>query len=138
MKNIVKTAHIGLFVKDLKESVDFYSEFLDYELEYYVAEDTSPTLFIAMIKNGDERIELLQPKENPESAEIENRKRDCHVAFQCKDLDAVVAKLRQSGIQTETEEPKLLSDFGLPGNNFRSVFFRGPSGERIELTQLEK
>ena len=127
---ITGLGHIGVFVKDIDKSVDFYTNVLGFEC-YHRAEipDKDGLTRIAFVKSGTCILELVQFPVVPE-------KKDGpvdHIAMAVDDIDAVQARLKEKGIAFETESPIHLPQVM---NGCKYIFFRGPDGEHLELNQL--
>jgi len=124
-------AHIGIFVSDIEATKEFYKSILGMEITFEcVFEDTDNTYTIAFAKLGDLTLELVQPKFRDELGDgmID------HVAFAVDDLEGIMDILKEKGIEFETKEPTFYA--GMLENGSKWIFFRGPDGEHIELTQV--
>ena len=127
---VVGMAHIGVIVKDIKKSQDYYTDLLGFECyhEADIEHDDGITK-LAFLRCGTCEIELVQPskyqprKDGPVD----------HIALQVNDIDGMMACLAKKGIQYDTKKsielPKLFD------NGVKYIFFRGPDGERIELSE---
>lgn len=126
--------HVAIFVKDRKESIDFYTEILGAELLFTV-DNESDGLLIAMLDLNGTKIELLEPPEEKELVEQTARATQNHYALDVDDVDEAVSYIRACGY--EVEEPGVydVPDFGKKGNDIRVAFFHGPNGERVEMFQ---
>lgn len=128
--NINGLAHIGVFIKDINKSRDFYTEMLGFEC-YFEGEVDSPdgAIKVAFVRCGSCEIELVQlpvPDERTEGVVA-------HIALDVNDIDAVQKCLESKGIEFDTKEP-----IHLPmifDNGVKYINFRGPDGEIIELNQ---
>ena len=126
---ITGLGHIGVFVKDIEKSIDFYTNVLCFEC-YHRAEVSGDdgTVYIAFVKSGTCDIELVQFPVTPEKKDgpID------HIAMAVDDIDAIQARLAEKGIAFETESPIHLP---MVFDGVRYIFFRGPDGEHLELNQ---
>lgn len=127
---ITGLAHIGVFVKDMKTSQDFYKEVLGFEC---YSESDIPTddgiTSVAFLRCGTCEIELvkLPVYEKRTDGPVD------HIAFAVDDLDCMKKCLEKKGIEYETDEPIELSM--VLDNGVKYIFFRGPDGEHLELSQ---
>jgi len=77
-------------------------------------------------------IELLEPSDKS-LAKQGNAGSVDHIAIEVKNLDELVSQLKAKGIEFETEKPIKLEKLF---NGAQVIFFRGPSGERLELFEF--
>lgn len=120
-----KLSHIGIVVTDVEKSREFYCEFCGctsvkliederYKLQFLDAE--GQTIILLQLLAGD-------PEMNRICGAID------HLAFQVKDIDAAVKKLRLADIKLQMEKPKV-EIIGA-----RVFYFYGPDGERLEYVE---
>lgn len=127
--------HIGIAVKDAKERLRLYKDFLGLEVTE-VEELPERGLRVYFIKVGDTRIELLEPmSENSEVSGFLEKKGEGihHIAFNVHGIDEAVALAKAHGLQPLSEEPK-------PGAGGTKVLFLHPKttgGVLIELVEGE-
>jgi len=127
--------HIGIAVKDAKEKLRLYKDFLGLEVTQ-VEELPERGLRVYFIKVGDTRIELLEPMaENSEVSGFLEKKGEGihHIAFNVHGIDEAVALAKAHGLQPLSEEPK-------PGAGGTKVLFLHPKttgGVLIELVEGE-
>jgi methylmalonyl-CoA/ethylmalonyl-CoA epimerase len=127
--------HIGIAVKDAKEKLRLYKDFLGLEVTE-VEELPERGLRVYFIKVGDTRIELLEPmNENSEVSGFLEKKGEGihHIAFNVHGIDEAVALAKAHGLQPLSEEPK-------PGAGGTRVLFLHPKttgGVLIELVEGE-
>lgn len=125
--DITGLSHIGIFVRDIEASLAFYTETLGFEC--YFKTETDDKVKLAFLRYGTCIIELIQrPVSDAKADGVID-----HISLNVKGIDAVVGRLEEKGIEFETERP-----FDLPGlfaNGVRYIMFRGPDGERLELTE---
>ena len=127
---ITGLGHIGVFVKDIDRSVDFYTGVLGFEC-FHRAEvpgDDGVTK-VAFVKSGTCEIEFVQFPVVPSGGDgtVE------HIALAVDDIDAMQACLTEKGIAFDTQSPIHLTQVF---DGVRYIFFRGPDGEHLELCQL--
>lgn len=128
----MKLHHVGIATADLEEARRRY-EFLGYQLE---AEEVLPSQGVraAMLRSGDDRLELLEPTgpDTPVGRFLEKRGPGLHhLAFACDSVAAELEKLRGQGARLIDEEPR-------PGFGGHLVAFVHPGwagGVLVELVE---
>lgn len=116
-------SHVGIVAKDMDASVDFYTKVLGCEVHNRHKDEN---VEFTLLKAGSQEIELLKFSED-------NKERKegiiSHIAFGVEDIEKEIARLKELGINLETDKPRDV------GNGMKIFFFRGPSGESIEFVQ---
>ena len=112
--------HIGLFVKDLTASVEFYVGFFGFPV---VKEFGSGGAKIALIDIGGGQVELIQRPEPNRSSPVGIWG---HIAFYVPDFDEKLKKLDSLGL----EKRMVTMDDGS-----RLCFFSDPDGHTLELME---
>lgn len=119
--------HTSITVKDLDASIRFYTEVLGLEFERRrpIPENRAEIAFVRDPESGA-RIELTHwdGKETFDPGEQLD-----HLAFEVRDLDAVVASARARGVRV-AKEP-----FRLAGGSGRLAFLLDPNEVWIELIE---
>mgnify|MGYP001384544328 CR=1 FL=1 len=116
--------HISLIVSDVNKSLNFYSNFLNLEID-----KTRPKLSCdgVWFKIGKQQIHLLQVP-NPDNSE--NRPihggSDRHIAFKVKKLNLFIARLNALKIP-----------FQMSKSGRSALFCRDPDGNTFELIESE-
>lgn len=102
-----KVEHIGIAVKDLKNSNDLFKKLFgkeSYKVETVESEKVSTSFFMM----GDTKIELLEAQ-GPESAiakYIEKRGEGIHhIAFEVDDIEAEIKRLQAEGFEFTMANP---------------------------------
>jgi len=107
-----KIEHIGIAVNDLKSAGLIYEKLLNSPI-YKIEEVASEGVKTAFIKNGPNKIELLEAT-NPDSpiAKFIAKKGEGihHIAFDVDDINAEMARLKSEGFVLLNDEPKLGAD----------------------------
>ncbi|MGA9174825.1 MAG: VOC family protein [Thermoactinomyces sp.] len=111
--------HIGLEVKNLDESIRFYTRFFGLSPGRTLELDGEKIVFLKGLNGYLELIEANGPRSDPA----------IHLAFQIGDMDAEVKRLWEKGVTIA--EGINTWDFGL-----KNAFVLGPDGEWIELVQI--
>ena len=121
-------AHIGIMTADMDASVRFYTENLNFTCTHRQFLGTTE---LAFLKVGDCIVELVAPAANEQINSLKPGQID-HIALRVTNLDAEVERLEKAGIRLFAPA----KDAAIFENGIRCVFFPGPSGERIELFQI--
>lgn len=132
MAKVLGLAHVGIFVKDVRKSKEFYQEILGTEgiWDCRFGGEEDDDFRVSFAQNGTAVLELVERKG------VEDNRVDGvidHIAFAVDDLDGVIAALKEKDIAFETEE--VVHEPAMLQNGSKWIFFRGPDGEHIELAQ---
>lgn len=106
MKKIMD--HIGIAVRDIDSSIQFYVNVLDGKLiDRYSSEAVGVESEVAILEVNGERIELLAPTNNTTSPIARFLKQKGkgvhHIAYRVEDLNKALLELEQQGIRTLPE-----------------------------------
>ncbi len=134
MSNFKGLAHIGLFTEDVEASKSFYMNNLGFKLDYETKLDKPNNAWskIAFINLNGMVIELIEPSDKTLVKKGNNGSVD-HLTIEVKNLPDIVSNLKTRGITFETEVPIINEKLY---NGVQIIFFRGPSGERLELFEF--
>ena len=123
--NITGLAHIGIFVKDIDRSIDYYKR-----LGFTLDGEEQPSIRLAFLSAGSCLIELVEQKDLPkrEAGVVD------HIAVVVDDIDAAVAKAKANGIDIDASKIEAMDILG----GVKNVFFDGPDGERLEFFEYVK
>ena len=105
---MIKLRHIGIVVRDLKKSTQFYQDIFDLEIDKQMIEDGKYVEDLVGIKNATIHwvklkakdgtiIELLEYKDNPNREKddyMANRLGCSHIAVSVEDIDTLYNKLQ--------------------------------------------
>lgn len=128
MKNI---DHIGIAVKSIDESLDYYIHTLGLEL-IAIEEVESQKVRVAFINAGNIKIELLESmsEDGPIANFILKKGQGIHhIAFGVTDIRSRMAELNEKGVQLLQDEPK-------PGAGGAEVAFLHPKSSFGVLYEL--
>lgn len=116
--------HIGLMVKDIDRSMNFYTNILGFSIGDYKADEN---LKILLLHNKTITIELIERSSDP----ITPRKAGFwdHLTFQVGDINLALEMLKAQKVELIDIEPRE----SLLGR--KVLFFLGPDGERIEFIE---
>lgn len=123
--------HIGIYTKDIDQSVDFYTEILGFSLHWRgIVDHPTGKVEAAVLWLNDCTVELVQPVDlsrvNTAAGPIQ------HLCLKVENLEAIMASLEKRGVVFSAEGLESLPTFL---NGIRHAFLYGPSGERIELAE---
>lgn len=122
---IKRIEHAGIMVKNLEESISFYTDIIGFQLLGRL-DHPNGQIKIAFIGTEDAegtQIELLEGYNNSLPAEGKVH----HLALKVEGLESEVARLKEAGVRFIDKEITTLP------NGSRYMFFEGPDGEWLEL-----
>lgn len=123
--------HIGIAVKDLRESIKYYEDVLGLEC-YGIEEVKDQKVKTAFFLVGQTKIELLESTdpEGPIGKFIEKRGEGIHhIAFAVKDLDNKLPELEAKGVRLIDQKPR-------KGAEGLDIAFLHPKSTHGVLTEL--
>ena len=140
----LRMSHIGICVSDWKRSLRFYQDVLGFRYvhELEVKGEPSDTLLqlnhvdlrAVYLEREGVRIELLHyasPGHTGDATPRElNRLGLTHLSLRVDDLDAMLAELREAGVNVLSH-----TQIEIPEAEARAVFITDPDGTLIELVQ---
>ncbi len=131
MKNYKGLAHIAVYTTDLTCSIRFYEALGGTCTMRGKVQKKTGINQLAMIRLVDFEIELIEPGDG--TVVTTGGGVIPHFAIEVENLSLVVDSMRAMGIDTFcTEQQNMLPElFG----GLQNIFFRGPSGEMIELIE---
>lgn len=126
-----KVDHIGIAVKNIEHSIEYYIHTLGLTL-LAVEEVVSQQVKVAFIDAGNIKLELLEPlsEDSPIAKFIAKRGEGVHhIAFGVTDIRTRMAELNEKGVQLISDEPK-------PGAGGAEVAFLHPKSSFGVLYEL--
>jgi lactoylglutathione lyase len=117
-----KMAHVGLRVRDLEHSKNFYETVMGFHLEKSL--DLGETR-LAFMELGDMALELVEKKHMPYPGE---GPAPMHLAFHVDNVRTEIERLKELQVPLNSDEP-------IPFQGGYIFFFKGPDGESLELCQ---
>lgn len=131
---IKKISHLGMAVKDLEETREFYRKVFRLDSSDPIIGGDG-TIKVSMVKVGDVHIELLQPigSEGVMARFLEKKGEGFHhICYEVDDIKTEIASLKAAGMEV-LGEPK-------PGAEGMSVFLhpRGTHGILVELVEKKE
>ena len=130
---LTKIDHLGIAVRDLDESVEYYEKSLG--LHCHGREEVrSQKVKTAFFEVGEVHLELLEPtaEDSPIARFLEkNGEGIHHIAFRTDDIATFKARLEEKGIP--------YSDFGAWAmKGWEQIFFYDPDGNVVEVHQVKE
>ena len=130
---VEKIDHIGIAVDSIEKWIGYYKDVLGLEHTTSV-EIAEQNIRVAFLKIGESQIELLEPTsdDSPIAKFLENRGSGIHhIAVLVDDIDAALAKHRESGARLIDNEPRM------GAHNMRIAFIhpKASGGVLMELCQ---
>jgi catechol 2,3-dioxygenase-like lactoylglutathione lyase family enzyme len=138
-----KTRHVGIVVKDLAKTTDFWTNLIGFKL-HIDAKEISPYIDellgianpeLRTVKLIDENgfiIELLEFAKYPAKDNWEGNLATTgltHIALTVSDLESLTTKLKENNFKFISEIKKS------PNGSVKVVFVRGPEGLMLELVE---
>ncbi|MCL2546263.1 MAG: VOC family protein [Oscillospiraceae bacterium] len=123
--NITGLAHIGIFVKDIGKSIDFYKR-LGFTLDNNEQTDNGTRL--SFLSAGTCLIELIGISEERTAGTVD------HIAMTVDNIEQAVANAKANGINIDAS--RIMSAPMLGG--IKNIFFTGPDGETLEFFEYCK
>lgn len=138
---------IGMTVRDLRTSVAFYQDVLQFRLidirervgdsvdrEYGVF---GSRVRVARMALGSERVDLTQYVA-PEGRSLPEAARSCdqsfqHIAIVVRDMDEAYERLRRAGVRHASPEPQTLPRSNPDAGGIRAFYFKDPDGHALEI-----
>ena len=117
--------HVAVIAKDTDESVKFYTEILGFKFLSTITLEEQGIMSTMLDCGGESLFEIVQFLDGREYNFV-----DGHyelVGFTVDDLDAAIADLKGKGVEFLMDEPIRM------GEKDGFIFFRGPSGEKLEI-----
>ncbi len=131
-----KVAHIGIAVKNLKQSTDLFRKLLGKEPDR--AEDMPENkVRTVMFDLGESSVELTESTDAESSLSrfIEKRGEGIHhISFLVSDIEYEVKRLKNAGFQLVDEQPRS----GVDGTLVAFLHPKSTNGVLIELTQTKR
>lgn len=108
MAILKKVDHIGIAVKNLDETIPYYTETLGLSV-LKIEEVASESVRVAFIDAGNVKLELLEPMSTQSAIHsfIEKKGEGIHhIAFGVEGIEERMKELREKGIRVLNEQPK--------------------------------
>ena len=131
MGAIVGIHHLCVQTADLEASLRFYRDLIGFQV---TDRETCDFGEYAMLKLGESRLELIQPKQADETS-FGSQGALAHFGLAVTGIDEVCETLKQKGVRFETEAP---ARYEQPMGGFRAISLTGPAGEAINLYEFPR
>ncbi len=141
MMNIRKIHHVAYRCNDAKETVEFYKSIMNMDLVLAISEDqvpstraSDPYMHVFLDAGQGNVLAFFEVPNSPPMGRDENTPDWVqHIAFELEDMDSLLAA-------REHIEAAGLDVIGPTDHHiFKSIYFRDPSGHRLELcTNIER
>ncbi len=129
----LKVDHIGIAVKNLEESLKFYTDVLGLKSEgVEVVEEQK--VKVAFLPCGDSELELLESTspDGPIAKFIEkNGEGIQHIAVRVDNIEQTLAELKEKGVRLIDEKPR----YGAGGASIAFLHPKATGGILLELSQ---
>ena len=125
--------HIGVAVEDLDAAIQLYNERMDMREQYRETVEEQGVEAV-LLEVGEGHVELLRPlgEDTPVGKFLSKRGPGLHhVAYQAADIEAVLAKLHESGIDLIDHSPRI----GIQGRRVAFLHPRSTGGVLTELVE---
>ncbi|KAL7157355.1 hypothetical protein ABFS83_02G072600 [Erythranthe nasuta] len=119
--------HVSFVCKSIKKSVEFYVQVLGFVL---IKRPSSFDFEGAWLFNHGIGIHLLQA-ENIEKKKSKINPKDCHISFQCTDMNLIISQLEEMNIEYVTA---VVTEGGIIVDQ---IFFHDPDGYMVEICNCQ-
>ena len=136
MAKVLKINHVAILVEDIEQTREFWQGALGIEMSH-VDEIPSEQSKVAFFPLGDSEIELVEPTTNNSGLARFLEKRGAgmhHICLEVDDIDAMLAHLRDKGIQLINETPVC----GADGKEYAFIHPKSANGVLVELYELHQ
>ena len=114
--------HIGIKALDLEKAIQFYIKALGFEFLYKIKPREVELAFLELGGTVVELVEVVDGRQYEDG--VVN-----HLAIRVSDIFKAIEHLKVQQVELTSSEPMAL------GEGRYNFFFRGPSGEKLELYQ---
>jgi lactoylglutathione lyase len=123
---VQKLEHVGVVVKNIEVSAEFYGKVLGMELKEI--RQPNPDIRLGFLGFPEDTALIIELVERANS-DLPNEGIVNHIAFTVDDIEKDAARIAELGVTFINEGIISL------GNGTRFIFFKGPDGEHLELYQ---
>ena len=119
--------HVGIMVKDMDQSISFYSEAFGFQTRKRAYLNPEVELAFLYLPHCPEvEVELIRsrPMENEEG-------KVNHLAFRVERIEEEMQRLQTLGAELIDLEPRTILE------NVKIAFLKGPNGEKLELVERD-
>lgn len=104
--------HVGYLVKNIEKALNSFV-LLGYMIETKTVQDNDRQAYMAMIRMGKTRVELIQPYKGSPLEELLKRYNNApyHICYKCSNIDQMQEQLTKNGFfLLQKSEPAILLD----------------------------
>ena len=148
--NVEAVESVGMTVRDMDRSVDFYTKVLSFEkvsdIERAGTEDERLTgvfglrMRVVRMKLGGEFLDLteyLAPRGRPIPTDARSNDRWFqHIAIIVRDMDEAYRHLRKHKVEHASSGPQRLPDWNKKAGGIKAFYFKDPDGHHLEVLQF--
>ncbi|MEH7094526.1 VOC family protein [Neobacillus vireti] len=127
---ISKMEHVAIMVKDMDQTIQFYSEIFGFKVRLRGRKPDREMAFIFLPSQKNMEIELIQ--EFDTSNQYNENGIVNHLAFTVENIDTTISFLKGNNITFLSDEIKSTLEGG------RMILFRGPNQELLQLVERLK
>ncbi|WP_394237184.1 VOC family protein [Niallia oryzisoli] len=127
---IQKMEHVAIMVRDMDQSIQFYSEIFGFNVRLRGSKPDREMAFLYLESQPDMEIELIQEK--TAATEYSETGIVNHLAFTVENIDETITFLKGKEIAFTSDEVKPTLEGG------RMILFHGPSRELLQLVEKVK
>lgn len=122
---ITKLEHVGIIVRDMDKSIEFYQKVLGLTLRQreWITEKVE-LAFLYYSNQQSMEVELIGGKLAETTEGIVN-----HLAFSVENIEEEMTRLKQLGVEFDNDIPRVVL------GGVKIAFFTGPDGEVLELVE---
>ncbi len=127
--------HIGIAVKNLDESLKFYTEALGLKVEG-VEEIADQKVRVAFLPLGDMEVELIESTspDGPVAKFIESRGEGLqHIAYRVENVEEALKELKEKGVRLIDEKPR----YGAGNARIAFIHPKATNGVLVEISERE-
>jgi len=136
MAKITRIDHIAILVDDLDKTLSFWRDGLGMELTH-IEDVPAEKSMVAFLPVGGSEVELVKPTTSDSGLAKYLEKRGPgmhHVCLEVDDIDAMLAQLKEKGIQLINETALT----GIGGRKYAFIHPKSANGVMVELYELPK
>ena len=134
MPKIKRIDHIAVLVENLDETLAFWQDALGLDLSH-IQDIPSEMAKIAFLPVGGSEVELVHPTTDDSGLARFLEKRGPgmhHICLEVEDIEGMLARLKEKGIQLINEQPKMRTD----GKKYAFIHPKSAYGVMVELYEL--
>lgn len=125
---IKKIEHTAIIVKNIDESIAFYTDMFGMKLRTKGSNGKRILAFVYFEEHPESEIELIQDIDG-EQTDYSPTGIVNHLAFTVEDIEAAIEHFKTKGLSFKAEAP------GTSIDGAKIIFFEGPNGELLQLVQ---